>query len=120
MEKSAVLALLVFPLAAAGHHSTAEYDRNIVTELEGEVLRVVWRNPHVRLTIRTERDDGTGCAGLDPPARNSTREICDIERPAPGSDSAGASRAQRAAQVERPAVRIRSLQAGTGFGYVYD
>ncbi len=51
--------LLVLPFAAVGHHSTAEYDRSIVMEFEGEVVRVVWRNPHIRLSVKTQRDDGT-------------------------------------------------------------
>jgi hypothetical protein len=56
---SPLLGLLLLPFAAVGHHSTAEYDRNIDMELEGEVVRVLWRNPHVRLTIKTLSDDGS-------------------------------------------------------------
>ena len=44
---------------ALGHHSLAEYDRSVVEEFEGEVVRVLWRNPHVRLTIRTQAADGS-------------------------------------------------------------
>ncbi len=46
------------PLVALGHHSRAEYDFDVVTELQGEVLSVSWRNPHIRLTLRTEDADG--------------------------------------------------------------
>lgn len=48
---------LLAPLGRA-HHSTAEYDSNAMTEARGEVVRVLWRNPHVRLTISTAAIDG--------------------------------------------------------------
>ena len=51
--------LALAPLLALGHHSNAEYDRSVVTELQGEVVNVSWRNPHIRLTLRTEDADGT-------------------------------------------------------------
>lgn len=59
--KNAVLAIIVvaIPALALGHHSTIEYDFDVVEELEGEVVDVFWRNPHVRLTLRTEAEDGT-------------------------------------------------------------
>ena len=56
---SPLLGFLLLPFTAVGHHSTAEYDRSVDMELDGEVVRVTWRNPHVRLTIQTRRDDGT-------------------------------------------------------------
>jgi len=49
-------ALAGFP--ALAHHSTAEYDDNTITEAEGVVVDVLWRNPHVRLSISTESVDG--------------------------------------------------------------
>lgn len=54
-----LLGLLLLPFAAIGHHSTAEYDRSVVMDFEGEVVRVLWRNPHVRLTIKTQHEDGS-------------------------------------------------------------
>jgi hypothetical protein len=51
-------ALLVLPFVACAHHSNAEYDRNTVLELEGEIVEVVWRNPHVGLTINTAGEGG--------------------------------------------------------------
>src|SRR3970040_2355890 len=51
-------ALLVLPFVACAHHSNAEYDRNTVLELEGEIVEVVWRNPHVGLTIKTAGGGG--------------------------------------------------------------
>jgi hypothetical protein len=46
------LALSFLPLCAAGHHSSAEYDFGVVEDLEGQIAAVLWRNPHVRLTLR--------------------------------------------------------------------
>ena len=51
--------LTLVPMLALGHHSRAEYDFNVVTELQGEILNVTWRNPHIRLTLMTEDVDGT-------------------------------------------------------------
>lgn len=44
------------PLAA--HHSTAEYDAGTFVEARGEVVSVLWRNPHVRFTVSTKAIDG--------------------------------------------------------------
>ncbi len=48
-------ALLLTP--AAAHHSTAFYLPELV-ELEGELVRVDWVNPHVRLVLRTVQPGG--------------------------------------------------------------
>ncbi|MGD8324717.1 MAG: DUF6152 family protein [Gammaproteobacteria bacterium] len=40
------------------HHSLAEYDNDTFVEAVGTVVDVLWRNPHVRLTISTEDFDG--------------------------------------------------------------
>jgi hypothetical protein len=50
--------LFLVPLLSLGHHSNAEYDSSVVLELQGEVLSVSWRNPHVELTISVEDADG--------------------------------------------------------------
>ena len=52
------LGSLALPAAALGHHSLAEYDRSVVQEIEGEVLRVMWSNPHIRFTLRRENEAG--------------------------------------------------------------
>ncbi|HEX7237337.1 MAG TPA: DUF6152 family protein [Gammaproteobacteria bacterium] len=44
------------PLSA--HHSTAEYDASKVVEARGEVVSVIWRNPHVRFQVSTKAIDG--------------------------------------------------------------
>ena len=55
-----VLALLCAgaPGAVQAHHSTAEYDSATFVEARGEVVKVLWQNPHVRIEISTERFDG--------------------------------------------------------------
>ena len=55
---SLLSACFALPLAAAGHHSMAEYDRSNVTELEGEVAAVSWRNPHILLDVATTDASG--------------------------------------------------------------
>ena len=47
------LSLVVLSATVLGHHSMSEYDRGVVTEFEGEVLRVSWRNPHILLEVST-------------------------------------------------------------------
>jgi hypothetical protein len=44
--------------AVQAHHSTAEYDSATFVEAQGEVTKVLWQNPHVRLEISTQRFDG--------------------------------------------------------------
>ena len=58
--KAAALAVafLVAPLASAHHSISVVFDLNEIVEIEGEVTRILWRNPHVRLTVQTA--DGVG------------------------------------------------------------
>jgi len=54
--------VLIEQLAAPklfAHHSTAEYDSNALAESQGEVVSVLWRNPHVRFEISTQAFDGS-------------------------------------------------------------
>ncbi len=53
----AVICLLAFAFGPAtlGHHSiTGTFDATQHVEIEGEITRVLWRNPHVRLTVRVD------------------------------------------------------------------
>jgi hypothetical protein len=51
---AACLLALGFAPATLGHHSiTGTFDPEQMVEIEGEITRVLWRNPHVRLTVRT-------------------------------------------------------------------
>lgn len=56
---TAIVLLLLATLPAAAHHSNAEYDRTTVTELEGTIARVIWRNPHVGLELDVTNADGS-------------------------------------------------------------
>lgn len=51
-------ALAVLPVLVSAHHSVAEYDRSAIREIEGELVDVIWRNPHVRFTVRAPGSDG--------------------------------------------------------------
>ena len=55
---AAAFGLAMFAPHVASHHSTAEYDSNAMVEARGEVVSVLWRNPHVRFRISTEAIDG--------------------------------------------------------------
>jgi len=46
------------PGTLQAHHSTAEYDSATFVEARGEVTKVLWQNPHVRLEISTQAFDG--------------------------------------------------------------
>ena len=51
------LVIALSPRAVFGHHSQAFYS-DIYSELEGELVNVEWRNPHIRFTLRTVNSDG--------------------------------------------------------------
>ncbi len=46
-------------VASAHHSSTTFYDYDNFIEFEGEVTRVLWRNPHVQFSIMRTMEDGT-------------------------------------------------------------
>jgi hypothetical protein len=50
--------LLGWPAQLLAHHSTAEYDAGQIVEARGEVVSVLWRNPHVRFQVSTKSIDG--------------------------------------------------------------
>ena len=43
---------------ALAHHSTSAFDLDVVREFTGEIVRIQWRNPHVRMHIRVQDEDG--------------------------------------------------------------
>jgi hypothetical protein len=53
-----ISALLIYPPQVLAHHSTAEYDSSMFEEARGEVIAMLWRNPHVRMQISTKAIDG--------------------------------------------------------------
>lgn len=59
LSRLALVSFFLLPATAMTHHSVAaNFDEQIVLELEGEITRVFWRNPHVRFTIRVEDEEG--------------------------------------------------------------
>jgi hypothetical protein len=54
---AALLLACAAPISA--HHSTAEYDATQFVEARGEVVTVLWRNPHVRFSVSTKSLDGS-------------------------------------------------------------
>ncbi len=55
---AAAYGLAMYASHVAAHHSTAEYDSSSIVEARGEVVSVLWRNPHVRFRISSEAIDG--------------------------------------------------------------
>src|SRR6476646_3723918 len=54
------LALLGLSSSVVAHHSfIGRFDLGVVTEIEGVVTDVAWRNPHAVLGMRTTSADGT-------------------------------------------------------------
>ena len=50
-------ALVILPLAASAHHSRAHYTGEL-RELQGEVVRLRWGNPHTAVMLETVMDSG--------------------------------------------------------------
>jgi len=54
------LGLLGFPIASGAHHAVAgNYDTESVIEVEGEVTDILWRNPHVQVSMRVIDENGS-------------------------------------------------------------
>ena len=48
----------LLPISAMGHHAfSGVFDMDNLMELEGEITRLMWRNPHVQFTIRTAQGE---------------------------------------------------------------
>jgi len=59
LSSSALLCASLLCGTASAHHSIpSHYDLATVVELEGEVVRFVWTNPHVRFTMRVRDNQG--------------------------------------------------------------
>ena len=48
-----LVALFVTAITVSAHHSYAAYDRDHPVSIEGEISQVLYANPHVLLTVRT-------------------------------------------------------------------
>jgi hypothetical protein len=53
------LTLFLVPLLTYGHHSFTEYNVDVIQELQGEVISISWRNPHIGISLRANNADGT-------------------------------------------------------------
>jgi hypothetical protein len=53
-----LVAVAFLPGLSIAHHSTYEFDTDVVIELTGELIRVNWRNPHVRMQLRVVNNEG--------------------------------------------------------------
>ncbi len=64
MKSNGSLAVVIFalallaPLAAGAHHGRGEFFNQPVGEIEGVVVDVRWRNPHVTITVQDSAGDG--------------------------------------------------------------
>lgn len=59
MRSLRTTALFLLPVfSASAHHSRVGYDSSTVTEFAGTVERVIWANPHIRLTLSVLGDSG--------------------------------------------------------------
>jgi hypothetical protein len=58
MLTAVAVSLLTCASRVSAHHSTAEYDSSATVEARGEVVSVLWRNPHVRFQVSTKSLDG--------------------------------------------------------------
>jgi hypothetical protein len=45
------------PVVATAHHSTTEFDQSKVVEIDGVIVDVFWRNPHVVIKVAANMDD---------------------------------------------------------------
>ena len=52
--KTAAVLFLAFPVVVSAHHSRAEYSDDV--EIEGKLVRLLWRNPHPGFTIEVNED----------------------------------------------------------------
>jgi hypothetical protein len=51
--------LLLLPaLSASAHHSRVGYNSSTITELRGTVERIIWTNPHIRMTLSVPSETG--------------------------------------------------------------
>ena len=53
-----VVGMLAVPFSAAAHHSMSEFTRETVTEVEGVVTRVSWKNPHILIEVTSTDPKG--------------------------------------------------------------
>ena len=55
---AAFLWVAIVPLVASGHHAVSAFLAGELAEIEGELVSVDWRNPHISFTVRTTNEEG--------------------------------------------------------------
>ena len=55
---AAFLWVAIVPLVASGHHAVSAFRAGELAEIEGELVSVDWRNPHISFTVRTTNEEG--------------------------------------------------------------
>lgn len=73
MKGAGLAGLLLFPLAALGHHGWSGYDASQPLRLTGKVLESAYEHPHGR--IRFAAPDKTWSVVLAPPSRMARRGL---------------------------------------------
>jgi hypothetical protein len=53
-----VVGAMALPSASLAHHSRAAYDLTKEVLLEGTVTELLWKNPHIFVTVETLAADG--------------------------------------------------------------
>jgi len=56
LTASVLTLVIACPVATAHHSKAAFYELDTISEVEGEVTRVLWRNPHIRFWVETSVD----------------------------------------------------------------
>jgi hypothetical protein len=57
--RTAILGICLFPASLFAHHSAYEFNTDVVLEFAGELVQVQWRNPHVRMNLLVQNENGT-------------------------------------------------------------
>ena len=58
IQRSACTVLLAITSTAAAHHSAVSFDKSRTESVTGTVTKLIWRNPHVAMTIDVTDDSG--------------------------------------------------------------
>jgi len=53
----ALVGILIFPLTCDAHHSRVEFSDEVI-ELEGELVNIIWKNPHVAFALESRGENG--------------------------------------------------------------
>lgn len=58
MNRLLVILIALLPIHASAHHSGSMFQFGVETTIEGEILSVRWRNPHVHFTLQAVEPTG--------------------------------------------------------------